>query len=132
MNDKMNDKRVEDALRIDIFTKYDKEKSSPEKDQYVFFYAVGITNLCDEEVQVIGRKWTIIDGNNESHEVEGEGIVGNKPIIEPQQSYAYTSGVMLDTEVGTMEGEYLVRDSDGKEFYAPIDRFTLSIPRVIN
>lgn len=128
----MNDKRTDDALRIEVFTKYDKAKSSPEKDQYVFFYAVGITNLCDEEVQVIGRKWTITDGNNESHEVKGEGIVGNKPIIEPNQSFSYTSGVMLDTEIGTMEGEYLVRDSDGFEFNVPIDRFTLSVPRVIN
>lgn len=128
----MTHKNSEDTLRIEVFTKYDKEKSVPEKDQYVFFYAVGITNLCDEEVQVVGRKWTITDGNNESHEVKGEGVVGNKPIIEPNQSFAYTSGVMLDTEMGTMEGEYIVRDAEGVEFNVPIDRFTLSVPRVIN
>ncbi|MCH9664974.1 MAG: Co2+/Mg2+ efflux protein ApaG [Gammaproteobacteria bacterium] len=128
----MNDKHLEDTLRIEVFTKYDKQKSVPEKDQYVFFYAVGITNLCDEDMQVIGRKWTITDGNNESHEVKGEGIVGSKPVIEPNHSFAYTSGVMLDTEMGTMEGEYRVRDSDGCEFNVPIDKFTLSIPRIIN
>ena len=120
------------ALRIEIFTKYDKQKSDPEKDCYVFLYTIGITNLCDDEIQVVGRKWIITDANNESREIEGEGIVGKKPVIEPNHSFAYTSGVMLDTELGTMEGEYILRDSSGLEFNVPINKFTLSVPRIIN
>lgn len=121
-----------EALRIEIFTKYDSQKSNPKEDRYVFLYTVGITNLCHEEVQVVGRKWIITDGNNEEHEVEGEGVVGKKPVIEPNHSFSYTSGIMLDTEIGTMEGEYTMRDAEGVEFQVPINKFTLSIPRIIN
>ncbi len=128
----MNSKHDDEALRIEIFTKYDGKKSNPNENRYVFLYTIGITNLCDDNIQLVGRKWTVTDGNNESHEVEGEGVVGKKPVIEPNHSFAYTSGIMLDTEMGTMEGEYTMRSSDGMEFNVPIKKFTLSIPRIIN
>lgn len=128
----MDVKHNDETLRIEIFTKYDSNKSDPGEDRYVFLYTIGITNLCNEDIQLMRRKWIVTDGNNESHEVEGEGVVGEKPVIEPNNSFAYTSGIMLDTEIGTMEGEYTVRNSDGVEFNVPIKKFTLSIPRIIN
>lgn len=122
----------EGALRIKITTHFSPEDSQPEEDRYAFVYTIEITNLGEKSVQILKRKWTIINSEYEEHSTEGKGVIGKQPIIQPRKSFKYTSGVMLDTEMGTMEGEYTLRHADGFKFVLPIERFVLSIPRTLN
>lgn len=122
----------DDSLRIEISVRFAPEKSEPEENRYAFIYTIEITNLGDKSVQILNRKWTITNSDYQEHETEGYGVIGKQPIIAPQKSFKYTSGVMLDTEMGTMEGEYTLRHEDGFEFHVPIEKFVLSVPRTLN
>ena len=121
-----------DALRIKINTRFAPEDSKPDEDRYAFIYTVEITNLSNKSIQLLNRKWVITNGNHQERQTEGKGVIGRQPVIQPQESFKYTSGVMLDTEIGTMEGEYTLRHADGFEFHVPIEKFVLSVPRILN
>lgn len=100
--------------------------------QFAFAYHISITNLSDQTVQLINRYWLITDANGKSSEVKGAGVVGKQPHIAPGETFQYTSGAVIDTPVGNMQGYYEMEAADGTTFRAPIDIFRLALPNVIN
>lgn len=119
-------------IEIRVVTQYIPEQSTPENDEHVFAYTITITNAGTETAQLISRHWQITDANDEVLEVRGEGVVGQQPILEPGESYRYTSGTVLKTPVGYMQGSYQMRRESGEEFDAPIPAFSLSLPSALH
>ena len=107
-------------------------QSAPEKDRYVFAYTITITNKGEIAAKLLSRHWLITDANGKIQEVRGEGVVGEQPYLRPGETFRYTSGAMIETPVGTMQGDYTMRSDDGDSFNANVPRFTLSIPRTLH
>jgi ApaG protein len=99
---------------------------------YVFSYTVSINNNLSQPAQLKNRYWLITNGDGEKVEVQGEGVVGEQPIIQPNESFEYTSASMIKTEVGTMEGYYEFEFADGQLHREPIPVFNLSKPNSIH
>lgn len=116
------------AIKIDVVTRYLSEQSAPAENRFVFAYTITITNRGENSVRLLSRHWRITDANNRVQEVRGEGVVGEQPLIDAGDSYTYTSGSMLETPVGTMEGSYEMIGTDGQRFNAPIPVFSLAQP----
>ncbi len=108
------------------------EQSDPRSGRWVWSYHIRIENDGRQPVQLISRHWVITDANNHVQEVRGKGVVGEQPMLKPGQSYEYSSGTVLATQVGTMKGSYRMLAEDGTEFDAPIPQFVLSVPRVLH
>ena len=106
--------------------------SNPEDNRYVFAYHIKIKNLSQRKVQLMRRHWIITDSGGEINEVHGEGVVGDQPILAPDEEYEYTSGSHLKSPVGTMQGTYQMEATDGEEFEVTIPCFTLAVPGMIN
>jgi ApaG protein len=106
------------------------EQSEPAKGRWFWAYHIRLENEGTQAVQLLTRHWTITDGRGGRHEVRGEGVVGEQPVIEPGQSYDYVSGCPLHTPTGTMEGSYHMVAEDGSSFEAAIPRFPLVGPAV--
>ncbi|MBI2992554.1 MAG: Co2+/Mg2+ efflux protein ApaG [Gammaproteobacteria bacterium] len=119
-------------IRIRVETSFIPEQSTPDDDQYVFAYTITITNRSSVPVTLLRRHWVITDANNNVREVRGDGVVGEQPHLSPGQSFRYTSGAILETPVGCMEGSYSMVADNGFEFDAPIPAFRLSKPRILN
>ena len=113
-------------ITIDVHAEYIPNQSSPAHQRYAFAYTITITNHSYEPVKLLSRHWIITDGNDQKQEVKGEGVVGEQPRILPSKSYRYTSGALLETAVGTMEGSYQMISDSGKTFDAPIEPFSLT------
>lgn len=128
----MEPSKLGDNVQIDVKTNYLSEQSDPDSKRFVFSYHITVTNHNDRNVQLLSRRWLIIDGNEHAQEVVGEGVVGEQPVIEPGASYSYTSGTVLATHVGSMQGHYHMRTEDGDEFDAPIAPFTLAQPHALH
>ncbi|MDQ7012550.1 MAG: Co2+/Mg2+ efflux protein ApaG [Planctomycetota bacterium] len=112
------------GVRVDASPVYMRAQSTHEGTEYLFGYRIVISNQSDQAVQVVRRRWTIIDGDGCRREVEGEGVIGQRPILEPGESFEYASFCPLPTRWGTMEGSYLMAGETG-EFHATIARFFL-------
>jgi ApaG protein len=108
------------------------DQSDPAKNQYVFTYTITITNTGDVAAQLLGRHWIITDADHKVQEVKGLGVVGQQPLLQPGESFEYTSGASIATNVGTMQGSYQMLAADGNSFDAPIPLFTLSVPRTLH
>ena len=108
------------------------EQSEPAKGRWFWAYHVRIENGGTVAVQLISREWTIVDGRGGRHEVMGEGVVGEQPVIEPGSSFDYVSGCPLSTPTGFMEGRYHMVDGAGRSFAVAIPRFPLTAPAVAN
>ena len=117
---------------IAVATCFLDEQSVPEEGRFVFAYTVHIRNDGKVPAQLLGRRWLITDGNGKVQEVVGEGVVGEQPWLRPGEGFEYTSGAVLETDIGTMRGSYDVLADDGTRFAAPIPPFTLSIPRTLH
>lgn len=111
---------------------YIESQSSPEEERYVFAYVVTIRNLGRVPVQLLTRYWRITNGNGHETEIQGEGVVGVQPNIEPSTEYQYTSGVAIETPFGTMEGHYVMLDEQGNHFRIDIPLFRLAVPTHIH
>ena len=124
----------EDKYRLNITTQvnYLAEQSDEAENRFVFSYTITLTNTGEIPVQLISRHWIITDANNDVQEVRGQGVVGEQPILKPRQSFEYTSGTVISTQVGTMSGSYQMVAEDGTRFNAPISSFVLSVPRVLH
>ena len=120
------------AIKIEVATRYLPEQSAPTENRFVFAYTITIRNRGEQAVRLLSRHWRITDANNRVQEVRGDGVVGEQPLIEPGDSYTYTSGSMLETPVGTMEGSYQMIDTDGGRFDAPIAVFSLAQPGALH
>ena len=119
-------------ISISVTTDYIEDQSRPESSRYAFAYTITITNTGQRPAKLISRHWIITDADNRVQEVRGEGVVGVQPRLEPGVSFEYTSGTVLETPVGTMEGSYQMVEDDGTEFDAQIPMFTLSAPRTLH
>jgi ApaG protein len=106
------------------------EQSDPESRNWFWAYHIRLENVGEQDVQLLTRRWVIIDGRGARHLVEGEGVVGEQPVIAPGQSYDYVSGCPLDTPTGSMEGSYQMVDAEGTLFDVAIPRFSLVGPEV--
>ena len=115
-------------IRITVNPFFLDEQSSPEEDHYVFAYQVKIENKGLETVQLRNRYWQITDGFGHQQEVRGEGVVGEQPVINPGDSYEYTSGTPLGTPSGIMVGTYEMVTPDGESFDAAVPAFSLDSP----
>ena len=117
-----------EQIIVRVKPSYLPEHSNPEQGEYAFAYAVEVSNNGNETVQLLSRHWIITDGNNSVREVQGEGVVGQQPHIAPGQTYRYSSGAILATKTGTMEGSYSMRSDSGEDFEAVIPTFGLIHP----
>ena len=97
----------------------------------MFAYTIRITNRGEHDAQLKRRHWVITDANGKVQEVRGDGVVGEQPHLPPGESFEYTSGAILETPVGTMQGAYSMEREDGAVFEAPIAPFTLAIPGIL-
>jgi len=120
------------SVHIQVESEYDPTRSAPKQDHWFFLYTVTITNNGDEVVQLVNRHWVITNGNGEVEEVRGPGVVGQQPILEPGQSFRYTSGCPLPTSYGFMRGTYEMVTAGGEDFEAEIADFELSEPYSVN
>lgn len=120
------------CIKIQVQTKYIPEQSNPEYQRYVFAYLITIKNLSTETVQLIRRYWLITDSNGKQMQVDGEGVVGEQPMIAANDEYTYTSGTALETPVGVMQGHYTLLNHAGEPFITEIEPFSLAVPNVLN
>ncbi|MEA3412638.1 MAG: Co2+/Mg2+ efflux protein ApaG [Pseudomonadota bacterium] len=119
-------------IRVSVEPAFLESESDASQDRYVFAYTVQIHNAGAVPAQLLTRHWLITDTNGRVQEVRGDGVIGQQPRLAPGETYRYRSFAMLETAVGTMEGSYQMEADDGTRFEAPIERFTLSVPRVIH
>lgn len=119
-----------EGVRVSVKSRYLKEQSAPAKNRFVFAYTVTITNQGQTPATLRTRHWVITDASQKVEEVRGDGVVGEQPHLEPDQSFEYTSGCVLQTPWGTMHGSYQMERPDGGRFDARIDTFLLAAPFV--
>jgi len=120
------------AISVDVQPAYIAEQSDPMNNQYVFSYTVTIKNTGNIPAKLITRHWIITDGDGETQEVKGEGVVGETPYLKPGEDYSYTSGTMMKTPIGTMHGSYQMIADDGVSFDAEIPSFSLNVPNMLH
>ena len=126
-----------ETIVINTEPRYLPEQSKPDQNRFVFAYTITIENTSTTRCQLLSRHWVIQDANHKVEEVTGDGVIGEQPVLEPGESYTYSSGAIIETEIGTMEGRYFMvwqpdQTKDPIEFEALIPRFTLSIPRTVH
>jgi len=119
-------------IHVHVVSQYLPEQSAPDRNKFAFAYHVTIENRGTESAQLISRHWIITDSNGKRDEVRGPGVVGQQPVIAPGHAHRYTSGSVLDTEVGTMEGSYQMTTISGTVFEAPIPPFLLAVPGAVH
>ena len=115
-------------IRVRVAVSYLAEQSNPQLSRWFWSYHIRIENGSDLSVQLLSRSWRIVDGRGATHEVHGEGVVGETPLIAPGGSFDYVSGCPLDTPTGSMSGSYRMVDEDGSLFDIDIPRFALVAP----
>lgn len=120
------------GVRVQVVSLYIPERSTPEDDAYFFAYRVRISNLGGEPIRLLSRHWVITDGEGEVEEVQGDGVVGEQPHLQPGEGFEYTSACPLSTRVGTMQGTYQMVTDEGDGFDAQIAPFTLAVPNALN
>ena len=113
------------GIRVKVQSSYSEEHSRPDEQHWLFLYTIEISNEGNETVQLLSRYWTIVDGDGNTQVVTGQGVVGQQPILEPGESFRYTSACPLTTEFGSMQGHYQLITDAGQEFSADIPAFTL-------
>lgn len=120
------------ACSVTVETAFVPDQSDDAQNRYVFSYTVTVTNTGNVAAQLISRHWIITDADQQTQEVRGLGVVGEQPLLQPGESFRYTSGTVLATPVGTMHGSYQMTAEDGTQFDTPIPQFTLAMPRILH
>jgi ApaG protein len=115
-------------IQVQVKTDYLNDQSDPNADRYVFAYTITIANTGAEPARLLDRHWIITDANGKVEEVKGEGVVGKQPYLRPGEAFRYTSGAVLKTPVGSMQGSYGMLSDDGTHFDAEISPFSLAVP----
>lgn len=119
-------------IRVEVQTRFLREHSDPDSKRFAFSYEITIHNQTYQPVRLLSRHWIITDANGLEQQVSGQGVVGEKPLIQPQRSFSYRSGTILRTPVGTMQGAYRMIGDDGVYFDANIKPFRLAMPELVN
>lgn len=119
-------------IHVKVNTQYIEAESNTEANRFIFSYTITIKNHGDVAAKLLSRHWIITDSNNRIQEVKGKGVVGEQPYLRPGDSFQYTSGTMLETPVGSMQGSYQMIADDDHHFDAIIEPFTLALPRMLN
>ena len=125
-----NDKKYE--ISVSVRTVYLPEQSDEHAERHVFAYTITISNTGTVATQLISRHWIINNGDGTIQEVRGLGVVGEQPLLRPGDSFEYTSGTVISTEVGSMKGSYQMAAEDGVHFDVAIPEFILSVPRMLH
>jgi len=120
------------GIRVSVVCEYAPERSRPHDQHWFFLYTITIANEGADTVQLISRHWIITNGTGHVEEVKGPGVVGEQPVLGPNETFTYTSGCPLPTEFGTMEGTYQMVTKDGETFDVTIAPFTLSGPYTVH
>lgn len=124
---------ISEGVKISVEVFYQPDQSNPANSEYLFAYRITIKNINNFSIQLLRRHWIIADSNGETREVEGEGVVGNQPVIESNNTYQYISACTLTTEIGKMHGMYLFENTYSKKtFSALIPEFHLQAPFKLN
>ena len=121
-----------DHIEITPMAVYLESHSDPAAGRFAFAYTIQVTNKGPEPVQLLSRHWYITDAHNEVEEVEGPGVIGLQPVIEPGETFQYRSGAVIETQTGTMHGSYRMVTGRGENFDAPIPMFLLAPPQTIH
>jgi ApaG protein len=119
-------------IRVNVETNFIADQSDPGSRRYVFGYTITILNEGSEPAKLLSRHWIITDSDGKVQEVRGDGVVGEQPHIRPGQGFRYTSGAILETPVGTMQGSYQMLEDGGAQFDAPIAPFRLAVPGLLH
>ncbi|GLS25625.1 Co2+/Mg2+ efflux protein ApaG [Marinibactrum halimedae] len=122
----------ENAINVSVKTKFVEEQSNADDNRFVYAYTITLRNTGKVTAQLVSRHWVITNGNDDIQEVRGDGVVGEQPWLAPGEEYTYTSGVALETEFGTMEGSYTMKNSAGLPFEAEIPMFALVPPHALH
>ena len=122
---------VAHKIRVDVETNYLDDQSEPKESRYVFSYTITIRNEGPVPARLLTRHWIITDANGKVQEVRGDGVVGEQPHLQPGQGFRYSSGTVLETPVGVMQGSYEMLADDGHRFDAPIAPFRLATPGIL-
>lgn len=120
------------SIKVAAKTFYIEEQSDPDQDRYVFAYTITIQNIGSVAARLLTRHWVITDANGKVEEVRGDGVVGEQPHLHPGEAFQYTSGAILQTSVGSMQGSYRMLADDGVAFDADIPAFVLTMPRILH
>ena len=126
----MHDPRY--LVDVSVVTRYLPEQSQPEHQRFAFAYTITVRNNGSIPAKLLSRHWVITDGDGHVEEVRGAGVVGFQPTIEPGSEHSYSSGSVITTKVGTMQGSYLMHAEDGHEFKAVIAPFRLAVPGALH
>jgi ApaG protein len=118
-------------IRVDVETNYVEEQSDPRERRYVFAYTITLRNEGQVPAKLLSRHWIITDANGKVQEARGDGVVGEQPHLKPGQGFRYSSGTMIETPVGAMQGSYQMVADDGERFVAPIAPFRLAMPGIL-
>jgi ApaG protein len=126
----MSDPRYQ--IDVSVVTRYLPEQSQPDQQRFAFAYTVTVQNNGSLPAQLLSRHWVITDGDSHVEEVRGAGVIGQQPLIAAGQKHVYSSGSVIGTQVGTMQGSFLMRAEDGEQFKALISPFRLAVPGVLH
>jgi ApaG protein len=118
-------------IRVEVETSYVDEQSDPNERRFVFSYTITIRNEGAVPARLLTRHWIITDANGKVQEARGDGVVGEQPHLKPGQGFRYTSGAVIETPVGAMQGTYEMIDDEGQRFAAPIQPFRLAMPGIL-
>jgi ApaG protein len=118
-------------IRVEVETNYVEEQSDPRERRYVFAYTITLRNEGQVSAKLLSRHWIITDANGKVQEARGDGVVGEQPHLKPGQGFRYSSGTMIETPVGAMQGSYTMVGDDGERFDAPIAPFRLAMPGIL-
>ena len=119
-------------IQINVLPTYIANQSDPENNHYVFSYTVSIHNNGSESARLLTRHWIITDGDGQTQEVKGDGVIGEQPLLQPGEDFQYTSGTFMNTPFGTMHGSYQMISDSGEQFDAEIPSFQLAVPNTLH
>ncbi|WLH95322.1 Co2+/Mg2+ efflux protein ApaG [Pseudomonas hefeiensis] len=126
----MSDLRYQ--VDVSVATRFLAEQSQPEHNRFAFAYTITVSNNGSLPARLLSRHWVITDGDGHVEHVRGEGVVGQQPLIDAGKSHSYSSGTVMTTKVGTMQGTYQMLAEDGKRFDAIIKPFRLAVPGALH
>jgi ApaG protein len=119
-------------IRVSVKTEYLPSESDDDNNRFVFAYTITVENYGSEAAKLLSRHWVITDAESRIQEVKGKGVIGEQPHLRKGESFSYTSGTMIETQVGSMQGSYQMIADDGHKFDAIIAPFTLAIPGILH